>query len=155
MTATLLADSVLFIHLLLAALMTAGLVLIPLGARLRWDWVRVRWLRITHLGLMILIALEALFGLACPLTILEYSLRGQEAPTHFLAEWMGDLLYWDAPVEAFVALYLLCALWLVMLWWVVPPEPRRAGIARRMALQAQRINHTDNRPTLEILPERD
>lgn len=132
MAATLLADAILLLHLLLAALMAAGLVFVPLGGLLHWQWVRMRWLRIAHVGLMVFIAAEALLGLACPLTILEYALRGQEAPTHLLAELMGDILYWDAPAEVFSALYLLCALWLVGLWWIVPPTPRRAGGAHRL-----------------------
>lgn len=121
MTLYILADIILALHLLLAALIAAGLLLVPIGGIRQWHWVRNRRLRQAHAGLMLFVALEAILGLTCPLTILEYALRQEDAPRHFLAETMQRLLYWDAPPEAFVLLYVVCALWAVLLWRLVPP----------------------------------
>jgi hypothetical protein len=123
MALTLLADLVLGLHLLLAAFITAGLVLVPVGGLLNWGWVRNRALRLAHVGTMSFIAIEAVLGLTCPLTILESAIRNEDAPTHFLVAWMEKVLYWNAPVEFFVLLYVLCAAWAVSLWALVPPRP--------------------------------
>ncbi len=124
MALTLLADLVLGLHLLIAAFITVGLVLVPVGGIRNWGWVRNRALRLAHLGTMSFIATEAVLGLTCPLTILESALRNEDAPTHFLAVWMVKALYWNASPEFFVLLYLLCAAWAVSLWALVPPRQR-------------------------------
>ena len=75
---------------------------------------------------MVFVALEALLGMACPLTILEAALRREEAPAYFLAALMQSLLFWDAPLEFFLALYLVCAAWVLVLWRVVQPNKHSA-----------------------------
>jgi len=117
-----LADIVLALHLLLAILIATGLFLIPVGHIRNWAWVRNRRLRITHTGLMFFVATEAVLGFTCPLTILEYQLRQQEAPSHFIAEILGRLLYWNAPLEAFMLLYIVYAVWVIFLWKLAPPS---------------------------------
>src|SRR5579872_7507079 len=44
-----LAAFVLAVHVVIIVFNIAGLLVVPLGARLRWDFVRVRWLRVLHL----------------------------------------------------------------------------------------------------------
>lgn len=122
MSAHLLADAVLFSHLLIALFLVAGLLLIPTGGIKKWRWVRHRRFRLIHAALMVFVALEALLGIACPLTILEAALRQEEAPAYFLAALMRSLLFWDAPLEFFLALYLVCAAWVLVLWRYVPPH---------------------------------
>jgi hypothetical protein len=116
-----LAEVVLFLHLLLAMFITLGLIAIPVGALLRWRWVRLRRLRLLHAGLMIFVALEAVLGITCPLTTVEHHLRGSDAPEFFLADLASSLLYWDLPLEFFVIGYLLAAAWVGFLWWKIPP----------------------------------
>ncbi|MEY4506024.1 MAG: hypothetical protein RL297_602 [Pseudomonadota bacterium] len=79
-----LADLVLAIHFAIAAFIAAGLVLIPVGFMRGWAWVRWRRLRLTHAGLMVFVAAEAVVGMTCPLTLIEAHLRGTEAPSSFL-----------------------------------------------------------------------
>ena len=126
MPAHLLADAVLFLHLLIALFLVAGLVLIPMGGINKWCWVRHRRFRLIHAALMVFVALEALLGMACPLTILEAALRREEAPAYFLSALMQSLLFWDAPPEFFLALYLVCAACVLVLWRVVPPNKHSA-----------------------------
>ena len=71
-----LADLVLAVHFCIAAFITAGFVLIPLGAAVGWRWVRQRRLRLVHAGAIAFVALESLAGMACPLTVWEAALRG-------------------------------------------------------------------------------
>jgi len=116
-----LAQAVLVFHFLIAAFIAAGLVLIPLGGLLSWGWVRWRRLRMTHAGLMLFVAFEAVIGMTCPLTVLEARLRSTAAPPSFWAHQLERLLYWDLPLSFFLWLYLACAVWVAWLWWRVPP----------------------------------
>ena len=52
-----------------------GLLLILLGACLRWQWVRNRWFRVAHLLAIVIVAFEAINNIECPLTTWEYDLR--------------------------------------------------------------------------------
>ncbi|MGA1734860.1 MAG: DUF2784 domain-containing protein [Burkholderiaceae bacterium] len=119
-----LADAVLALHLAIAVFITAGLVLVPLGCVFAWNCVRHFRLRLSHAGLMVFVALEALLGVACPLTVIEFALRDEQAPDFFLANLMHQVLYWDAPLEFFMILYMVCGLWVLILWRWVPPHAR-------------------------------
>ena len=119
--ATQIADLVLALHFGIAAFITLGLILIPIGGYLGWSWVRWRRLRITHAGLMIFVAFEAVVGMTCPLTIIEANLRRTAAPESFWAYQLERLLYWDLPLSFFLWLYVACAIWVAWLWWRVPP----------------------------------
>jgi hypothetical protein len=121
---TLLADLVLLAHFALAAFLAAGMLLIPLGAYWQWSWVRARRLRQIHAGLMVLIAIEAIFHITCPLTILEALLRRTHAPESFWADQLSKILYWDLPLEFFTILYGCCVVWVLYLWKSVPPIKR-------------------------------
>lgn len=130
MSAALLADLVLVTHFALVAFVTAGYVLIPLGALLRWPLVRRRGWRLAHVGAIAFVAAEALVGIACPLTVLENHLRGEAASAEgFIQHWLGRLLYWDWPGWVFTALYVGAALLALLLWrWVPPSRNRQAAL---------------------------
>ena len=114
------ADAVMLLHLTIVAFNASLLILIPLG-RNRWMWVRHRRMRQFHLVMMLFIAVQALLGQHCPLTLIEAGLRGKEAEMMFLARMVHAVLYWELPLAFFVALYILCAAWVVVLWRWVPP----------------------------------
>jgi hypothetical protein len=119
---TWLADLVLAIHFGIAAFIAAGLVLIPWGGARGWAWVRWRRLRLVHAGLMVFVAAEAVVGMTCPLTLVEAYLRGAQAPESFWGYWLERLLYWNLPPSFFLVLYGLCAMWVVMMWFLIPRE---------------------------------
>ena len=118
----LLADLVLITHFAIAAFLALGMLLIPLGAYWHWTWVRSRRLRQIHMGLMLLIAIEALFHITCPLTTLEAFLRDTTAPKSFWMHQLSQLLYWDLPIQFFTILYLGCLAWTIGLWNIIPPN---------------------------------
>jgi hypothetical protein len=120
--AVLLADAVLLLHFAIAAFITAGLLLIPFGAMLHWRWVRRRGLRLAHLLAIAFVAAEALIGVACPLTLLEDSLRGMARGDGFIERWVGTLLYWNLPAWVFTSIYAGAALLALLLWRLVPPR---------------------------------
>ena len=119
---SLLADIVLLSHFAITAFLVIGMLVIPLGAYWHWSWVRARRIRELHAGLMALIAIEALFHITCPLTILESLLRNTAPPESFWANQLSKILYWDLPVEFFTILYGCCVIWILYLWKYVPPK---------------------------------
>ena len=120
------ADALLVAHFLTAAFVVGGLPLIWLGAAVGWRWVRNRWFRVVHLAAIGVIALEALLGVACPLTVWEDLLRGGLQPKSFVGRWVQALLYYDAPEQLFTVLYVLWALATLLTLWLVPPRKRAA-----------------------------
>jgi hypothetical protein len=118
------ADALLVGHFLIAAFITGGLLLIWLGAALGWRWVRNPCFRLLHLAAIIVVALEALLGAACPLTLWEDLLRGGLHPRSFVGRWVQALLYYDAPERLFTALYVVWALATLVALWLVPPTKR-------------------------------
>jgi glycopeptide antibiotics resistance protein len=121
---TLLADFVLLAHFAITVFLVLGMLLIPLGAYWHWSWVRARRMRQIHAGLMALIAIEAVFNITCPLTVLEALLRHAAAPESFWADQLSKILYWNLPLEFFTILYVCCVIWILYLWKSVPPRNR-------------------------------
>ncbi len=119
-----LADAVLIAHVLFVLFVVGGFALILAGAR-RWDWVRNRAFRTTHLAAIALVAAEALLGITCPLTRWEDILRatGREERS-FVGRWLAWLLYYDLPEWVFAIAYCAFALAVVWVWRAVPPRMR-------------------------------
>ncbi len=120
-----LADLVLVVHFALALFIVGGLFAIWLGAALNWNWVRGRRFRALHLAAIVLVAIEALLGLVCPLTLLEDALRGSAPGRGFIERWVGRLLYYDLPPRVFTASYLTFAVMTALTWRWVPPNRKR------------------------------
>lgn len=117
-----LPDLILFAHILIVAFNLVGLPAVWLGAWLGWRWVRNRVFRIVHVALMAFIALEAVFGVICPLTLWEDALRGGTTERSFISRWLAALLYWDWPAWVFTAIYVGWTLLIVLTWFLVPPR---------------------------------
>ena len=115
------ADVVLLIHFGLAAFITVGFFIIPLGYRLGWTWIKKRNLRLLHLFLMGVITTETIVGLRCPLTVLENMFRHVDYSMSFMSYWGAEILYWALPSQVFVLLYSLCFGWVLILWKICPP----------------------------------
>jgi len=109
-----------------AAFVVGGLLLTWLGAAAGWQWVRNPWFRFAHLAAIGIIALEALLGVACPLTVWEDLLRGGLQPHSFVGRWFQALLYYDAPERLFTLLYVVWALATLVTLWLVPPRKKAA-----------------------------
>ena len=116
-----LGQLVLAVHVAVIAFNVAGLVLIPVGAKLGWRFVRLRWLRLLHLASLAATALQAALGQACFLTLWQSDLT--VATTQPLIErWVNGLIYWPLPMWAFTALYLAVFAYVAVLWWLVRPD---------------------------------
>jgi hypothetical protein len=125
----LLGQIVLGVHLVIIAFNVLGLVAIPLGARLGWTWVRIRWWRLLHVASWLVVAVQAAVGRACFLTVWQDGLTGGGAADPLIMRWVNALIYWDLPMWAFTAAYLALFGVVLALLWIVPP--RRVIVAER------------------------
>ncbi len=122
-------DIILFVHLAWATTMVAGFVLAVLGI----FWPRLRGFvvfRTAHvIGIMLTASVPLWSGL-CPLTIWEYSLRGDrpDASRSFLADLASDILYVNVPIWVITLVTTVVAVSTVILYIVYPPwrcRPKR------------------------------
>ena len=124
-----LATAILLVHLGIVAFNLFGLVAVPLGEWLGWRFVRgIRW-RLAHLVALAIVALQAMLGRACFLTLWENAMRsGADAgePPPLIAAWVNSVLYWPLPLWAFAAIYVAVFVYALLLWRWVPP--RRASL---------------------------
>lgn len=124
--AAMIADVLLVVHFLIAAFIAAGLPAVWLGAALGWPWVRNPIFRYLHLVAIGFVALEALAGIACPLTVWEDLLRGSPRGESFVGRWIGRALYYSAPEWVFTLAYAGWAAATLATLRLVPPR-RKAG----------------------------
>ena len=121
------ADAILFVHVLFVAFVIFGLVLILLGGVFSWSWVRSPWFRWAHLLGIALVVLQSWLGRICPLTIWEMELRSKAGDAvyagSFIAHWLEELLYYQAPAWVFVVCYTAFALLVVLAWFWIRPRP--------------------------------
>jgi len=117
-----LADVVLVVHFLFVAFVVGGLALTWIGAAAGWRWVRDFRFRVAHLAAIGFVALEALVGMWCPLTVWEAALRGREADKSFLAQWIHRILFYDLPEWMFTVLHVGFALLVAATWYFIPPK---------------------------------
>jgi hypothetical protein len=122
MAAPWLADAVLVVHVLFVLFVVGGFALILAGAG-RWSWIRNHTFRVLHVAAIVFVAAEALFGVTCPLTRWEDTLRatGREERS-FIGRWLAWLLYYDLPEWVFATAYCAFALAVVWTWRAVPPR---------------------------------
>ena len=126
------ATLILLIHLAIVAFNVFGLVVIPVGRWLGWRFVRGFWWRLAHVLTLGVVALQAVLGRACFLTIWEHALRanadaGEPAP--MIATWVNSVLYWPLPLWIFSVGYVGVLLYALFLWRWVPPRPRTTRIS--------------------------
>jgi hypothetical protein len=117
-----LGQLILAVHLVVIAFNIAGLVVIPLGAALRWRWVRILWWRLLHLALLAVVALQAALGRACFLTDWQDGLTGGGVHDPLIMRWVNSIIYWPLPMWAFTAGYLAVFGYVIALWVFVPPR---------------------------------
>ncbi len=121
------ADATLFSHFLVVCFVILGLILIFMGKILRWRWVRNRWFRLTHLVTIGVVVVQSWFGIVCPLTTLEMWFREKAGETvyssTFISHWIGQLLFYEAPLWVFAICYTLFGLLVLVSWFWVRPAP--------------------------------
>ncbi|MDY7027774.1 MAG: DUF2784 domain-containing protein [Spirochaetota bacterium] len=126
------ADIVVFVHLLYLLFTVGGEALILTGGILKWRWIRNLPFRITHLVAVVLVSAEALIGMLCPLTELEYTLRraaGQtvEEEISLVGRIIRSILFYDFPAWFFTGLYVGFGILVILTLFLFPPAWKKRG----------------------------
>jgi hypothetical protein len=125
-----LADVVVTVHFAYIVFTVGGLLCILVGGAFGWRWVRNVWFRTAHAIAVCIVAVQAIVGVLCPLTTLEYSLRRRagrviEDEISFVARLIRTVIFYDFSPEFFLALYVGFALLVLATIVFVPPRIRR------------------------------
>jgi len=129
------ADAIVVFHFCYVLFAVGGAVLILMGWLLRWSWVRNLTFRIVHLASVVVVAVEALIGVLCPLTEWEYRLRllaGQtvEGQIPFMSRLVRRIIFYDFPTWVFTLTYILFALLVAATFLLAPPRRKRRSDTR-------------------------
>jgi hypothetical protein len=135
MPATLLADLLVAFHLAYVGFVVFGLVVVWLGALLRWSWVRRPAFRLTHLVCTLIVPLEALNDYECPLTTWERDLRRTAGQTpeeiSFVGRMVREVLFHDVSPTVLTSAYVVFGLLVLATLFLVPLRRRGATVATR------------------------
>jgi heme A synthase len=126
MSQSAIADLIVAFHFGYVLIVVFGLFIILLGGVLRWRFFRNFWFRAVHLAMILVVVFEAIFGISCPLTDLEYDLRiaaGQydASPVSFIARLIHKLIFYEFPEIVFTIGYCLFGLAVLVSWRLIPP----------------------------------
>lgn len=120
------ADAVLLLHILFVAFVVFGLLLIFAGKLRGWSWVRNPWFRLAHLIAISVVVILSWFGIICPLTTIEMTLRsrggGAVYPGAFISHWLETLLYYQLPAWVFVVCYMIFGVIVAASWFWIRPR---------------------------------
>ncbi len=138
------AELVLILHTGFIAFVLFGLIAVLVGMAAKWEWTRNVWFRVGHLAAIAYVVVQALFGMVCPLTILEDSLRvrgGEVAygDGGFIQYWLHKLIFFDAEPWVFTACYTAFGLLVAATMWFAPP--RRPRLRRTTKARKREDSH--------------
>ncbi|MSR58111.1 MAG: DUF2784 domain-containing protein [Planctomycetaceae bacterium] len=123
------ADAVVILHAGYVSYVLIGQLLILVGILCRWSWIRNPWFRWTHLAAILIVVVESLLEITCPLTTLEQYLRRESGTTayqgDFVGNWVHELLFFDFTPDVFTAIYTAFGLVVLATFLLVPPRRRR------------------------------
>jgi hypothetical protein len=120
------ADLVAAVHAAYIAFVVFGFIAIMLGVATGWQWVRNVYFRAAHLAAILLVCVEALIGVSCPLTILEDRLRVLGVDTPYPGSFVGyvldRLIFYDFPQWLFTSVYLSFGALVLLTFLLAPPR---------------------------------
>lgn len=79
---TALANLVLAVHAVIGVAVFGGLAVAIAGMLLGWQWTRSHWWRVPHLVVTVYLFLRSRYGLPCPFSVWEDSLRRAPLDLH-------------------------------------------------------------------------
>ena len=124
-----LADFIVALHFSFVGFVVLGQMLIWGGVARGWGWVRNPWFRILHLLAIMIVGLEAIGGINCPLTIWELRLRqlaGQSVEEgSFIGRWLHAAIFLDVDPAILNSLHVGFALLVLATFLLWPPTFRR------------------------------
>lgn len=117
-------------HFLYVLFTVLGEILILTGGINGWKWIRNFPFRVVHLAASLFVAFEALVGMICPLTELEWTLRqsaGQYTDTEisFVGRIIRKIIFYDFPPLFFTLLYVGFASVVIISFLIFPPVRKK------------------------------
>lgn len=129
MDPALLADVIVVFHLGYVLFAILGEVVVLVGWPLGWAWIRNRIFRLVHLVCVVIVPVEAVVGVLCPLTTWEADLRREAGQTvediSFMGRLARDVLFYEAPAWVFTTCYVIFGILVIATMFLVPPRWRR------------------------------
>jgi hypothetical protein len=126
MNYSLLADSIVVIHLAYACFVLFGFIGIVIGAWRSWSWIKNFSFRIAHLICTVFVPLETLLRMTCPLTTLENYFLNASGTSGYERSFIGNLaskiLFYDAPEWVFAVIYFGFAIMVIFYYFRFPPK---------------------------------
>ena len=123
----LVADVILFLHVLIVVFNVFGLILIIIGYVRKWSWICNPWFRYAHVAAISIVIVQSWVGVACPFTNLEMALRSKAGETvysgTFISHWLESILYYQASPLDFVIIYTVFGALVIAGWFMVRPRP--------------------------------
>jgi len=123
-----LANLVLVLHLAYVSFVVFGLPWIWIGFWRKWPSARSFWFRNLHLTMILIVVFETLYGITCPLTTWENSLRKVGNQPIYdgdcIAIWLHSLLFWEFSPLVFTAGYCLFGIAVALTYVLAPPQSR-------------------------------
>jgi hypothetical protein len=127
------ADLIVAAHVAYVSFVVVGQLAIVAGAFLKWSWVRNFWFRLIHLLAIVIVGVEALLRIDCPLTVWEYDLRvlaGQEVSGEsFVGRCLHQLIFYNCGEGVLNVAHVAFALLVLVTFLLVPPRWRRCRAA--------------------------
>lgn len=122
---SILADLIVALHVGYVSFVVIGQLLIWIGIPFRWRWIRNPWFRCTHLATMLIVGLEAAFGIECPLTRWEAQLRTLAGETvsegTFIGRWLHAAIFVSVDPAMLEKLHILFAILVLATFLFWPP----------------------------------
>ena len=135
------ADVVVVVHFAYVAFVILGLAAIVVGAAANWHWTRNAIFRSVHLLAILIVVVESLCGVTCPLTTWEHTLRSQAGDASyegdFVATFVHETLFIEAEPWVFTLCYSLFGLLVLLSFWFSPPRFRRSRLAEESSDENQ------------------
>jgi Protein of Unknown function (DUF2784). len=125
-----LADAIVVLHFCIVSFCVGGELIILIGAIFKWRWIKSMAFRIAHLAVVLYVALEALLGVSCPLTVWEYDLRmaahqNYDRDLSFVARLIRSIIFYDFPAWVFTAMYVGFGALVLATLIFIPPLRRK------------------------------
>ena len=126
----LLADIVVGIHFLYVMYVVLGQVAILVGWVIKARFIYHVWFRLTHLVAILIVALQAILRIPCPLTELEYFLRAKAGQTFyegmsFLARLLRTIIFFNFAPWVFMLMYVGFGGLVLLTFIFIPPRRKK------------------------------
>jgi len=120
------SDFILIVHFLYVAFVVVGELIIIVGGIFKLKFVRNPLFRKLHLLAIMIVSIEAILGMDCPLTVWEYELRNlagrQVEKMGFIARIIHSILFYDFPQWVFNIIYISFGSIVLITYFLIPPE---------------------------------